>query len=234
MNELNKHEKTVYITFLIILFLLVAIPAGIGFYFHTQTDANNKTIHDDRIEIKRLKAQQKKKKKVIYEHGQSIKQLNTRLHDATNQMISCQNVFLKKKRSAVSPDAIDNAERTLASITAKDLAFPNDLIFDLGKEPLTLRASYPSQFKLSQNQIPVTIHAYNHKNQETAFCVLYFDPIEHVFTNYVNYSITRDPKKSKGTDYRAFQRQQEAAAKQKAQEKHKANNKKTTKKGKQV
>lgn len=228
---MNKQKKIDAIALLIVLILLVIVPVGLIVYDNHQVNVNESIVKKNNNQIKQLKAQRQKRRKTLYKRQENLKQLNAKLHDATNKLIASQDVLMKKERSAISSERVDQAERLLAEVTARDLTFPDDLIFQLGKEPLTLKASYPSKFKLGQNNIPIVIHAFNSKNKEVGFCVLYFDPDYHVFNNYNYYAVTYDAKHTKGTDKKAYEnaqkkQQQEREAQIKRQAKAQAEAKK--------
>lgn len=202
---MNKEQKIDAIVLTIILILLVIAPIGGMVYFNHQANTNEAIIKKNNQQIKQLKMQEQKRHKTLYKRQENLKQLDAKLQEATNKLIASQNVLMKKERGAISNERVDQAERLLAETTTRDLTFPNDLIFQSGKEPLTLEASYPSKFKLGQNNIPIVLHAFNTKNQEVGFCVLYFDPDHHVFNNYNYYAVTYDAKHSKGTDRKAYE-----------------------------
>lgn len=213
---MDKNQKRNAIILVILLILVIATPLGTAVYFNNKTTSNNNAIRADQVEMKKLAAKRNKKRKTIYEHEQNIKQLNKRLHQATNTLIQAQNVLMQNKHSAISSERVNQAERMLASVTAKDLSFSNDLLFDLGDKALTLKPSYPSQIKVSQDQVPIMIHAYDKKDREVGFVVLFYDTNDHVFNNYATYSVSYLDKQRNGigTDYKSFKKAQ--AAQQKA------------------
>lgn len=213
----------------IIGFLALAAPVGIATHYNQVANANQIAIKNDHAQIKRLKNDQKHKKKTIYERQENLKQLNNRLHDATNTVLASQNILLADKNGAVSQERIHQAKRNLAKVTANSIGSTDNLLFDNSNGDLTLQASYPAQYKLSQDQIPVIIHAYNKQHEEVGFDILSYDTTQHIFSNITTYSIDRLKKepKSEGTDYQSYLRRKKAEEKAKLKANQNTNNHKS-------
>ena len=215
----NKKRDT------IIIFIAIVILAAVPIYFinkcNNQVKANEQAIASDRTEMRNLRKKRKEKITKMYERKQNIKQLNQRLHDDTNLLLESQRTLLEGQSHKVDPIKINKANTNMAKLTTSTVTLSNGLIFDYGKEPLTISASYPSKFKVGQDAINIIIHAYDKHNQEIAFAVLYYDPNEHIFNRVDNYSVSRQTEhkqsKGEGTDYQSYLRKKRAAAKRKAE-----------------
>lgn len=217
----NKKRDTIII--LIVIAILAAVPIYFINKYNNQVKADEQAIANNRTEMRNLRKKRKEKIAKMYERKQNIKQLNQRLHNDTNLLLQSQRVLLEEQRHKVDPIKADKADTNMAKLTTSTMTLSNGLIFNYGKEPLTISASYPSKFKVGQDTINIIIHAYNKHDQEIAFAVLYYDPNGHVFNRVDNYSVSRQTEhkqaKGDGTDYQSYLRRKRAAAKRKAEEK---------------
>lgn len=204
-----------------IIAAMFIIPLVIYNHYNDERKANAQAIANDRTEIRNLQRKRKKKIEKIYKRKENIKELNQRLHDDTDILLESQRVLLQEQSHKVDADKATKAETDMSKVTAQNLSLSNGLLFNYGKMPLTIAASYPSKFKVGQDQIPIIVHAYNSKNQEIAFAVVYYDPNEHVFARVDNYSVTRQKKQSKGqgSDYQSYLKEKREKAKREAAEK---------------
>lgn len=222
MKDTKKRNAIVAICLTI---LVVAIPIYGFSHYRNETQANNQAIANDQAEMRRLKNKRQQKLSKIYQRKQNIKELNDRLHDDTNLLLRSQQVLLKDQHHQLKDATRANqAETDMAKITAQAVNLDNNLLFNYPKQILTLAASYPAEYRVDQEQIPVIIHAYDQSNKEIAFAVCDYDPNDHVFKQVDLYSITRQKKepKNQGTDYNSYKKKEAAAKRQAAQKKAQA------------
>ena len=210
MSNSKKRNRDLLALCLIGLFTLI-VPIVFAVYYNQKAAANQQSIAENKTEIARLKSQRRKKQAKIYQREENIKDLNKRIKQDTNTLIKSQMVLSSPKRDRVMPLDLDQAERNFTSVITDDLNVDNDRLFYLGKMPLNIKASLPTQFQLKQSQIPVVLHAYNPQGQEVAFDVLSYDADQHKFNALTTYSITYPIPKGKPSDYKSYLKQQKQA-----------------------